>query len=232
METVIDNELLGSVKLSINTIDKCDYEVAKSELINNQLNVYKDRFSTYENNFVTKFNEKYSIEVLKGTIEDYKGLVRQLQIPKIYIFSEQKDMQIERGYKNLIQYCGEEYDGITDLELIPDFFIHKNQADDKVENQKLIMEFKTERSLSERKFAWDFFKLNIYLEKYNFQNAIFVAINSSRDRINGYLIKYLTNKLYLSRHSNRLHILVKETYEAEIQDINVWQVACENGRKI
>lgn len=231
MEVDKDNDVINAIKLAINTIDKADYEVPKSERIADELNVYDDRFSTYENNFVTKFNEKYYAGILNGEIVDYKGLIRQLQIPKKYIYSDKKDVKIERGYNKILKVYGNIYDGIKDLELIPDFFIHKNQEDDSIENQKLIIEFKTEKSLSEKKFAWDFFKLNIYLEKYNFQNAFFVSINTQQSIIENHLIFYFEKKLYLSNHTDRLHVLIKEDYESDIHYLNVQEIMYKYGYK-
>jgi hypothetical protein len=214
-----NRDVIRVVKNALNAIDRRDYETYRIRSINDQYNVFGDRYTTYENNFVSKFSEEYrDAERLAGI--NRKELHRQLQITKRYVFSDYNDPKVEAGYFRLSNDYGDNRDGVLEFDTIPDFFIHKNEHDRLPENQKLIIEFKTERNVPENRFMWDFFKLNVYLEKLNFQTACFVAINNSQDRMKQFLTKYLNN-YYLSNHTDRLYILIKETYESSPIDFSV-----------
>ena len=222
------NEVKNVIK-TIKMIDRRDYEVPREVFVPDQINDRGFRFSTYENNFVTKFNEFYAMQELQGEIPNRLDLHRQLQIIKKFIYSEHNDPIVERFYNKLRKNYGEEANGRIEFETIPDFFIHKNQTDKNPENQKLIMEFKTEFHLPSSRFMWDFFKLNLYLEKYNYQLAIFVSINNSRERIENLLNQYLEDNHYQTSRKQDLFILVQENYDSEIEYFSFLSFAKSRG---
>ena len=198
-------------------IDRRDYEIPKEEYIDNQIDVLGFNFNTYENNFVTKFNEIYSRFEFLGEIPNRLELQRQLQIPKKYMYTDCRDDKVIKAYEKLKNKYDDQVRNHAEFETIPDFFIHKDQNDRNPENQILIIEFKTEFNLPENRFMWDFFKLNLYLEKYNFQTACFVCINNSRQRIEDYLFTYLENNHYQTSKKNKLQIILQEGYDSEIE---------------
>jgi len=210
-------------------IDRRDYEVPRIKFIIDQINDEDYNFSTYENNFVTKFNEIYAHEELNGTIPDRRELHRQLQIPKRYIYSDFNDPIVERFYYKLQRRYGDEVNGKVEFETIPDFFIHKDQKDINFENQKLIMEFKTEFDIPLKRFFWDFFKLNLYLEKYNYQLACFVCINNPKGRIEDLLLQYLQENHYQTSRKKDLYILIQESYDSEVEYFSFMDFAKNNG---
>jgi hypothetical protein len=196
MEIMEQQEIISKIIGVLKLIDRRDYEIFNERFIPDQINDEGYQFSTYENNFVTKFNEVYARQEFAGVIPNRLDLHRQLQIPKRFIYSDCNDPIVERFYNKLQKRFGHEVNGKMEFETIPDFFIHKDQTDKNSENQKLIMEFKTESNLPINRFMWDFFKLNLYLEKFNYQLAIFVSINNSKERIKGLLNQYIKENHY------------------------------------
>lgn len=174
-------ETLKGVISVLNKIDRRDFEIPKVNLVSDKLNHFGDLFSTYENNFVAKFNEVYALLEMMGNIPNRIELHRQLQLPKKYIYSDHNDPVVERYYHKLCKKFGEETNGKFEFEVIPDFFIHKDQRDERPENQQLIIEFKTQSVTPINRLMWDFFKLNLYLEKYHYQTACFVCTNNAGD---------------------------------------------------
>ena len=222
-------EIIPKIVEVIKKIDKRDYEVPSVKFITEEKNDEGYNFSTYENNFVTKFNEFYAQQELNGQIPNRRELQRQLQITKRYIYSDYKDPIVERFYNKLQKRYGQDVNGKIEFETIPDFFIHKDQNDRNPENQKLIMEFKTEFHLPENRFMWDFFKLNLYLEKYNYQTACFVCINNSANRIEDLLTQYLEENHYQTSQKQKLYIIIQESYEAEIKYFSFFDFAKKYG---
>lgn len=200
----------------VKSIDRRDYEIPKVDFVKDLLSNDGNHYSTYENNFVTKFNEKYAILEGLGVIPNRKDLQRQLQITKKYIYSEYKDTKVERYYEKLRKKYDDKVEDRIEFETIPDFFIHKDQHDRNPENQKLIIEFKTEKRVPEKRFMWDFFKLNLYVEKYNYQTACFVCVNNPKTHIEELLIKYLEEKHYLAMNRDKIFILIQENFDSDV----------------
>ena len=66
----------------------------------------------------------------------------------------------------------------------PDFVIHQSHKNDyETEGQKLIIEAKATNDLDKVDFCWDFLKLNVYIEEFKFDNAIYMLINTTKEQI-------------------------------------------------
>jgi hypothetical protein len=91
------------------------------------------------------------------------------------------------------------------------------------------MEFKTEFNIPLKRFMWDFFKLNLYLEKFNYQIAVFVSINNSKERIKGLLLHYLKENHYQTSRKQNLYILVQENFDSEIEYFSLLDFCNDNG---
>lgn len=63
----------------------------------------------------------------------------------------------------------------------PDFLIHTSHDNpgENYEGQYMIMEAKTTSKLKQEDFNWDLFKLNLYVEKLDFDTAIYLIVNTS-----------------------------------------------------
>ncbi len=216
----------------LKAIDKRDYKTARVILKHDKLNSAGDGYSTYENNFVAKFNEQYGILISKGTLPEHGTLQRQLQIPKKYIYSDQNDPEVEFGYNKLEKLYGHEVGKEFEFTTIPDFFIHKDEMDKEEHNQEMILEFKTELDLPEKRFAWDLFKLNLYIEKFNYQFGGFICLNNPKKKIEDYLLNYIKNRNYLTKKKDRVFIFIQEDSDSEIEYDTLDMFAYNKGIKL
>lgn len=222
-------EIIQNIIIVLKKIDRRDYEIPRINFVTDLIPNNGSNHSTYENNFVTKFNEKYAILEDLDEIPNRKDLQRQLQITKKYIYSEYKDPKVERYYEKLKKKYNDFVEDKVEFETIPDFFIHKDQGDKSGQNQKLIIEFKTEVNIPEKRFMWDFFKLNLYVEKYNYQTACFICINNSKIYVEELLVQYLEGKHYLARNLKNIYILIQESFDSNVQYFSLEDFILNNG---
>ena len=225
------NKTIDNFLKSLEKVEESDFTISKAILVEEQFNVHEDEYSTYENNFVTKLNEKYAILNEIGIIKEPKELIRQFQIPKKYVYGVDRDIVLERCVDKMILLLGDKVDTVKELSLIPDFIIHKEQDNMDMENQRLIVEVKTEANISYKKFAWDFFKLNIYVEKMKFQNGIFLSINTEIERIEEFIHRYITDKLYIASRPFDIYFIIKKNYSTDAYTLALWEYMYTNGRK-
>ena len=89
--------------------------------------------------------------------------------------------------------------------LFPDFTLHGGNND--TQNQKLIVEVKTNENLTDENFKTDFYRLAIFQKLYGFENVVFIILNKKiRD-----LVSYLGNvKIELVNKKNFYFILKSE----------------------
>ena len=106
------------------------------------------------------------------------------------------------------------------IEAIPDFVIHysHNPESGKSENgQYLVLEAKTTKRLGKYYFMRDFFKLNLYLEKLHFQNAVYLVINKSADSIDDYIAAYKKKDYFLfGQLKTKLRFFIQEKDTPEL----------------
>lgn len=94
--------------------------------------------------------------------------------------------------------------------LIPDFLIHISHKNDHDNcGQKFIIEAKTTSKLQEIPFSWDLLKLNIYVNSLNFDNAAYIIINSSVEKINSLLDYYILNIDYYEEALDKIWFFVQ-----------------------
>jgi len=215
-----NNTILNFLK-ALEKIKERDFLFANAILNDNLINVFEDKYSTYENNFVTKLNEKYAILSDQKKIEEPKELTRQFQIPKRFAYSEFGDEKIKQAFIKIQTVLGKNCEINEEWITIPDFIIHKDQEDVNSDNQLLIAEVKTEKQLSYKKFVWDFFKLNLYLEKLNFQNGIFLTVNCSEKIILSHLKTYIQQKIFITTNPEKLFLIIKEGFNTKEVVVNL-----------
>lgn len=208
------NETIQNFLTALEQIEEAHYTIPRALLSDEKINIYNDKYYTYENNFVTILNEKYAILNNLKIISEPSELIRQFQIPKRLVYPFERDPISEKCAEMIYKFFGTDANLVQELELIPDFIIHRNQNDNELTNQRLIAEVKTEINLSYKKFIWDFFKLNIYTEKIPFQNGVFLSINTKQSQIEEFVNKYLMSQLYLTSRTNSIYIIIKENYSA------------------
>ena len=211
MQKIVIHNLLTALQ----EIEPAHYLTPNIRMVEDVCNVFGDGFTTYENNFTGQLSTHYAILAKTGQTNEPQGFLRQLQIPKHYVYSEDRDNLVALTVEKLRDIPGNGENELSELLTIPDFIIHKHQENSEIENQLLILEVKTEANLSYAKFAWDFFKLNLYLNKFNFQTACFLVVNNSKEAIYSYVSRYLNEKLYRANRPSDLFVIVKESYNGE-----------------
>ncbi len=142
----------------------------KTVLCNPSQNSELDKI--YERNYMLTF--AYLMGQKSGGIQStYEFLSQKLVNGEVnkYIYLDPSDEAFES--RNQLK-SGREY-------FCPDFLIHSSHdnSGDNYEGQYMIMEAKTTCNLKQEAFDWDFFKLNLYVEKLNFDTAIFLIVNTS-----------------------------------------------------
>jgi hypothetical protein len=197
---------------ALNEVEEAHYRMPNVRVIEDVINIYDDRFTTYENNFTSQLHMHYAMLARLGEIREPRPFLRQLQIPKHYAWSKDADEHVREALEKLRGIHDSEEDMIDQLLTIPDFIIHKEQENMDMENQLLIAEVKTEANLPYAKFAWDLFKLNLYLNKFNFQTACFIVTGNQAKKIRSFVFRYLKEEHYLTDRTKDLFIIIKENH--------------------
>ena len=215
---------LKNLLLALSKIEEVHYRTPNVRMIEDVINIYNDKFITYENNFTSQLHSWYGVLSYLRDITEPAMLLRQLQIPKHFAWSEDSDLMVQEAIEKLKGIPNSHEDLIEQLMTIPDFIIHKEQGNRDRENQLLIAEVKTEANLTFAKFAWDFFKLNLYLEKFDFQTACFIVVNNNPTIIRSYVSRYLREHHYCTNRPNDLFLIVKESYSGKPIVNSLWKI--------
>lgn len=104
---------------------------------------------------------------------------------------------------------------------VPDFLIHKNydSKETSYANQKVVVEAKVKK-FYQNDFNRDFFKLNIYLEYLEFQNAVYLIINTKKEKVDIFVKDYANkNKYFLFKKqgnkNQHLFFFIQESKNSE-----------------
>ena len=104
------------------------------------------------------------------------------------------------------------------FETIPDLVIHSShdsEAGNTGEGQYLALEAKTAKKLGKFAFMKDFFKLNAYLASLNYENAIYLIVNSSAKQVESLIEEYINNGYFLNEGNYKLLFFIQETKDVE-----------------
>lgn len=107
----------------------------------------------------------------------------------------------------------------------PDFVIHDNhikQCEDS--GQKLIVEAKTTNRLDEVDFCWDLLKLNVYINEFHFQNAIYMLVNTNIDQIEHLLDVYNEYIRYYAHDIKKLWFFVQKWNGKQLLPVEIFQL--------
>lgn len=72
---------LNNLLLALSEIEEMHYLTPNVRMIEDVINIFDDRFITYENNFTSQLHSRYSVLSRSGEITEPALFVRQLQIP-------------------------------------------------------------------------------------------------------------------------------------------------------
>lgn len=178
------------------------FRVIKDLKPNEFLQYFNHSLELYERNYIITFSyhlgRKYS-SMLKDDIVNGE-------------LSKQIDIRSRRmsATKDCLKYSN--YDKYVSF--IPDFVIHSNEPNRKLtqESQKLIMEAKTTPHLTKKGFNWDFFKLNVYLNKLKYRNAVYLILNTPKVKIDQLLTSYFSEDYYYDKKQiHRFTFIIQES---------------------
>lgn len=178
------------------------YNVVKGLLPHDFLQYGPVKSDLYERNYIIVMSYhlgRYYSTLLKGDV------VNGELCKSIKIRSDKMSKTFE-----ILKYSN--YDALASF--IPDFVIHTNEPNRKLtqETQKLIMEAKTTPHLTKKGFNWDFFKLNVYLNKLKYRNAVYLILNTPKVKIDQLLTSYFSEDYYYDKKQiHRFTFILQES---------------------
>lgn len=161
----------------------------------------------YVNGEITKHFDNYSDEA-KAAYDKY---LRYKKMRKNGILSpnnyEQEEFHLKR------------------INVRPDFVIHDSHKEDyDTAGQKLVVEAKSSLYLDDLDFCWDLMKLNFYLDKLNFQNCIYMIVNTSKADIQKMINFYTDEFNYFSNDLSKLWFFVQNQDEKKMLPLELYQL--------
>lgn len=209
------NEVLKDLYTAINLIEEFYYVMPDVKVENDEISVNDNEFKFYERRFAAQLKSEYDRLICGGITGTYKEVRTDLEVIKKYIYTNHPDHNIENSFSRLIDK--DSYKMFNTITTIPDFFIHKQQDNFDENFQKLIVEIKTTPKLNETDLFFDLFKLNIYVEKYNFQNGVLLIVNNELNKIKKIAKSYLNQNYYIApKNYDRIYLFVKEQFATSI----------------
>lgn len=105
------------------------------------------------------------------------------------------------------------------IQVIPDLVIHNShnpKSAENKDNQVLVIEAKTTRTLGRFAFMKDFFKLNAYMAELQFQKAIYLIVNTGEAKVDDMIEEYINSKYFLFEHRrDSLFFFIQESIDSE-----------------
>ncbi|WP_151087886.1 hypothetical protein [Hymenobacter baengnokdamensis] len=210
------NNILTDFAGAIDSIPNFYYNMDDVSILNDELVINKELSKPYERRFVSQLKSSYDTLIAKRSLEDYSSVYTDLEVIKKYIYTGNPDRAIEESYHKMLRKFGNSkvFEAII---TIPDFLIHHAQSDWEHKNQKLVVEAKTSPKLRFTEFALDFFKLNVYAEKHNFQNSVYLIVHNSFESIQDLFTEYRQEGFYLSPHNlENIYLFLKKDFSSEL----------------
>lgn len=177
-----NDEIIELIKRSLDEIAERDYNINNPKIRyidgeNIQLN-YSQNSTNPERNFVSalRSNIDGNIKLVGFNNNDHPELFPQSDFgKKIQDIPDHLDLKKIFNINNTI---------------VPDLFFHKSQDDNNPENQKVVLECKTEDNINEIKIKKDLAKLILYIEQLNYQKAILLVCNNEVSIIEDYVTSF------------------------------------------
>ena len=105
----------------------------------------------------------------------------------------------------------------SSLYVSPDFLIHRYKKFEDIHKggQKLIVEAKSKANIDLNEFKKDLFKLNVYLNRLQFERSLYILVNSTVNEIDSKIGQYIEKDLYWSENiKKKLYFLIQEKEES------------------
>lgn len=214
------NEVLTDLKTALNSIDPFYYEMPEVSISSKGMHVDEDSVKNYERRFVAQLKSEYDKLIEGGSTGDYQQVHTDLEVIKRYIYSETKDNAIVSSYNRLRDIDHDRAFNV--IKTIPDLFIHNKQDNRDEIHQKLVVEAKTTREVNEEALFFDLFKLNVYVEKFNFQNGVLVVLHNDPGTIKKVAKKYLRKRFYLApKNREKIYLFIKPDADSDLEMIRL-----------
>lgn len=180
------------------------------------------KYKIYERNYIITLASLFSDNNVKRNHKEISGSING-EVAKKLKMSEYNDTAYFDKYiakKALSGKTGKPSSSSKErkqVHVFPDFLIHENNSFElsnmSRKTQHLIMEAKTTEIKDEMKFWFDFLKLNFYIEKLQFDNAVYFILGTPLSNINTYIQNYMDDEkvVYCGDEINRLFFIVQET---------------------
>lgn len=104
-----------------------------------------------------------------------------------------------------------------DATVKPDYVIHYSvkREDINEEKQKLVIEAKTTKQLTQDPFSWDLYKLMSYVNELKYESAIYLILNTRKEKVEELLEGYRKQNLPIIRiPEERLFFFIQENIES------------------
>lgn len=204
------NEVLKDLLASINDVEECyyykmsDFYDATSflepgmdqENLIQELPKHAERLFAYELYFYLRWRIKVK-EQLYGKIK-LTGELRKEKLPK-EIYNKFKLTALSKRF-------------------IPDFLIHIPQN---IDRQLAVIELKTDPNIDMNELFYDLEKIDEFIERYNYEIGIFIAINVRFDKISN-LIRQRLHRKILNLH--RIFVVVKESKGSSLISSTLFEI--------
>ncbi len=200
------NKIITDFLLAINNVP--DFYHSQPNVYMADSGLYQDvdePIKKYERRLLTAIFNEYDKVI--GSDKHYTGLFPDVEVVKPFFYGTNTNNEVIKSFaylNDLANKKGKKIDELEFLTTIPDFIVHKSQDDENPKNQLLSAELKTNPNMDDLDFFKDLLKLNLYIEKYKFQNAAFVIANKSEKFIKTYAEIYFSNaNLFKSQASTQ-----------------------------
>lgn len=168
------NSVIEGLKIAIKNIKLFYYEIPNLVYVEDELVNRNNYTTTYERSFISQL--KSELDLIKNQYFE-NNKYTQVECPKEFCWGELRDEKIYASYIKLesinINLAHNTIDNLPNKIYNVDFCIHESQSNHRRQSQLLVLEAKTTNHLTNSMFNNDLFRLNIFVEKYNFQNAVF-----------------------------------------------------------
>lgn len=182
-----------------------------------------NKYKIYERNYIISLASKFSENKLRLSCENLPGYVNGEVAKKLKINEFDNKSYLEK-YIQIKRFKKASYKDREQIHVFPDFLIHDfnsfNLDSMNEKTQHLIMEAKTTKITKENEYLFflDFLKLNFYLDKLRFDNAIYLLLGTPISDISDYVQDYLSNiGLICKNKLDRLYFIVQEKIKSKPQ---------------
>lgn len=178
-------------------------------------------FQIYERNYIINIASRFSNSNTEKLLISGE-VAKKLHLTQDAQQRNDEDKRYLFKYIDIRKRMNNKYVVRDQIHVFPDFLIHDNLNFDigkmSRKTQHLILEAKTApiTTAKELYFSLDFLKLNFYIEKLQFDNAVYFMLGTKMKDINVFIQNYMDNEqLSCGDEINRLFFIIQETLKSD-----------------